>query len=102
MICTESKGTQFKTSMQNLMKLLLSKNPNYIRCIKPNDSKSPHKISKDLIRHQVIWKKRINEEIIELVYFFVENLGTLGFNYKIDKLRYGDPRISARILNFYS
>ena len=48
-----TQGHQFKQSMQNLMKLLLSKNPNYIRCIKPNESKSPAKFDTELVRHQV-------------------------------------------------
>ena len=36
-------GYQFRNSVAQLMKNLLSKNPNYIRCIKPNDSKEPNK-----------------------------------------------------------
>ena len=47
-----TQGNQFKQSMQNLMKLLLSKNPNYIRCVKPNETKSPNRFDTELIRHQ--------------------------------------------------
>ena len=47
-----TQGNQFKQSMQNLMKLLLSKNPNYIRCIKPNETKAPNRFDTELIRHQ--------------------------------------------------
>lgn len=32
-------GSQFKASVATLMKNLQTKNPNYIRCIKPNDKK---------------------------------------------------------------
>ena len=32
-------GTQFKTSLNNLMTILMCKQPSYVRCIKPNDSK---------------------------------------------------------------
>ena len=35
------------------MKNLLSKNPHYVRGIKPNDSKSPGEFQDDLCRHQV-------------------------------------------------
>jgi myosin I len=35
------------------MKNLLSKNPHYVRCIKPNDSKSAGVFQTDLCRHQV-------------------------------------------------
>ena len=34
-------ATQFKTSLNNLMGILLSKQPSYVRCIKPNDFKRP-------------------------------------------------------------
>lgn len=34
-------GTQFKSSLGQLMEILLSKQPSYIRCIKPNDHKQP-------------------------------------------------------------
>ncbi len=36
-------ATQFKTSLNNLMSILMSKEPSYIRCIKPNDNKQPCK-----------------------------------------------------------
>ena len=34
-------GTQFKSSLSDLMTILMSKEPSYIRCIKPNDYKQP-------------------------------------------------------------
>ena len=39
----QTTGYQFRISVAELMKNLLSKNPNYIRCIKPNDTKEPNK-----------------------------------------------------------
>lgn len=33
--------TQFKNSLNNLMSILMNKQPSYVRCIKPNDDKSP-------------------------------------------------------------
>ncbi|XP_051997932.1 unconventional myosin-Ib-like isoform X3 [Xyrauchen texanus] len=46
-------GFQFKASVGTLMKNLLTKNPNYIRCIKPNDKKAPHIFAESLVCHQV-------------------------------------------------
>uniref|UniRef100_A0A0B7BA75 Myosin motor domain-containing protein n=1 Tax=Arion vulgaris TaxID=1028688 RepID=A0A0B7BA75_9EUPU len=46
-------GSQFKISVTELMKNLSSKNPNYIRCIKPNDSKQPRSLDREIVKHQV-------------------------------------------------
>ncbi|ELR59440.1 Myosin-Ih, partial [Bos mutus] len=46
-------GTQFKNSLSSLLEILISKEPSYIRCIKPNESKEPSKFDDFLIRHQV-------------------------------------------------
>ncbi|XP_075036033.1 unconventional myosin-Ib isoform X3 [Mixophyes fleayi] len=46
-------GSQFKASVSTLMKNLLTKNPNYIRCVKPNDKKAAHIFNDALVRHQV-------------------------------------------------
>ncbi|CAJ1071351.1 unconventional myosin-Ib isoform X2 [Xyrichtys novacula] len=46
-------GFQFKASVGTLMKNLQTKNPNYIRCVKPNDKKAPHIFTDSLVRHQV-------------------------------------------------
>ncbi|XP_028250043.1 unconventional myosin-Ib isoform X1 [Parambassis ranga] len=46
-------GFQFRASVGTLMKNLQSKNPNYIRCIKPNDKKASHIFTESLVRHQV-------------------------------------------------
>ncbi|XP_051786261.1 unconventional myosin-Ib isoform X2 [Erpetoichthys calabaricus] len=46
-------GFQFKASVATLMKNLLTKNPNYIRCIKPNDKKAAHIFTDSLVCHQV-------------------------------------------------
>ena len=39
--------------MESLMKNLLAKNPHYVRCIKPNDSKQSNTFDKELCLHQV-------------------------------------------------
>ncbi|XP_037095724.1 unconventional myosin-Ib isoform X8 [Syngnathus acus] len=46
-------GSQFKSSVGTLMKNLQTKNPNYIRCIKPNDKKAAHIFTASLVCHQV-------------------------------------------------
>uniref|UniRef100_A0A2D4M4M7 Unconventional myosin-Ia n=1 Tax=Micrurus spixii TaxID=129469 RepID=A0A2D4M4M7_9SAUR len=46
-------GSQFKASVFTLMKNLYSKNPNYIRCIKPNDNKRPAVFTDGLVQAQV-------------------------------------------------
>ncbi|XP_063743487.1 unconventional myosin-Ib isoform X3 [Eleginops maclovinus] len=46
-------GFQFKASVGTLMRNLQTKNPNYIRCIKPNDKKASHIFTDSLVCHQV-------------------------------------------------
>ena len=46
-------GTVFKNSMNELMKILASKEPFYVRCIKPNEVKSAMKIDQDRVIHQI-------------------------------------------------
>lgn len=45
--------TQFKNSLNKLMDILVTKEPSYIRCIKPNDSQKSESFNNELIRHQV-------------------------------------------------
>ncbi|KAJ6656735.1 hypothetical protein lerEdw1_003623 [Lerista edwardsae] len=49
----ETVATQFKNSLASLIEILMSKEPSYIRCIKPNDDKEPDKFDDSLIEHQV-------------------------------------------------
>uniref|UniRef100_A0ABM5ENW1 Unconventional myosin-Ic isoform X2 n=2 Tax=Pogona vitticeps TaxID=103695 RepID=A0ABM5ENW1_9SAUR len=49
----ETAVTQFKNSLSKLMEILMSKEPAYIRCIKPNDAKQAGRFDEVLIRHQV-------------------------------------------------
>ena len=49
-------GTLFKNSMLALMKTIHSKEPHYVRCIKPNDAKSPVLFDRKLVEHQVRMK----------------------------------------------
>eukprot|EP00794_Sanderia_malayensis_P003145 gene3145-3614_t len=45
-------GTQMKISVAELMRNLSSKQPHYIRCIKPNDTKSPIQFNEKIVRHE--------------------------------------------------
>ncbi|XP_068633080.1 unconventional myosin IC isoform X2 [Battus philenor] len=49
----ETAVTQFKNSLNDLIKILSSKEPSYIRCIKPNDFKMPMQFDDRLVSHQV-------------------------------------------------
>uniref|UniRef100_A0A8B9R6C0 Myosin IC n=1 Tax=Astyanax mexicanus TaxID=7994 RepID=A0A8B9R6C0_ASTMX len=49
----ETTATQFKTSLTKLMEILMSKEPSYVRCMKPNDAKQAGRFDEVLIRHQV-------------------------------------------------
>eukprot|EP00042_Codosiga_hollandica_P051257 m.626623 g.626623 ORF g.626623 m.626623 type:complete len:998 (+) comp58245_c0_seq2:614-3607(+) len=46
-------ATNFKNSMAKLVELLLSKDPYYVRCIKPNESKAANSYEDTLCQHQV-------------------------------------------------
>ncbi|XP_075901124.1 unconventional myosin-Ih isoform X1 [Nelusetta ayraudi] len=49
----ETVVTQFKNSLVGLTEILMSKEPWYVRCIKPNESKQPGRFDDVLVRHQV-------------------------------------------------
>ncbi|XP_075413615.1 unconventional myosin-Ig isoform X2 [Tenrec ecaudatus] len=48
-------GTLFKNSMVALVENLASKEPFYVRCIKPNEDKVPGKLDEDHCQHQVVY-----------------------------------------------
>ncbi|XP_056384833.1 unconventional myosin-Ih [Hyla sarda] len=49
----ETVTTQFKNSLTSLIEILMSKEPAYIRCIKPNNAKQAGIFDDVLVRHQV-------------------------------------------------
>ncbi|KAM9539600.1 unconventional myosin-Ic-like isoform 2-T2 [Salvelinus alpinus] len=49
----ETAATQFKNSLAKLIEILMSKEPSYVRCIKPNDAKQSGRFDEALVRHQV-------------------------------------------------
>uniref|UniRef100_T1J6G9 Myosin motor domain-containing protein n=1 Tax=Strigamia maritima TaxID=126957 RepID=T1J6G9_STRMM len=46
-------ATQFKSSLLQLMDILMSKEPSYVRCIKPNDFKRSGNFDDKIVGHQV-------------------------------------------------
>ncbi len=49
----DSAGTHFKKSLQNLIDSLSKCRPSYVRCIKPNETKSALKADPERFRHQI-------------------------------------------------
>ncbi|XP_028681088.1 unconventional myosin-Ih [Erpetoichthys calabaricus] len=49
----ETVATQFKNSLMELIEILTSKEPSYVRCLKPNDAKQAGHFDDVLVRHQV-------------------------------------------------
>ncbi|KAJ8393918.1 hypothetical protein AAFF_G00054510 [Aldrovandia affinis] len=49
----ETVSSQFKSSLAGLTDILMAKEPWYVRCLKPNDSKQPGRFDDVLVRHQV-------------------------------------------------
>ncbi|KAK3853225.1 hypothetical protein Pcinc_040224, partial [Petrolisthes cinctipes] len=49
----DTAATQFKNSLSGLMTILMSKEPSYIRCIKPNDDKRSYYFDEERVLHQV-------------------------------------------------
>lgn len=48
-------GSIFKNSMCALVENLKTKAPHYVRCIKPNEYKSPTQFDPKLVKHQVMY-----------------------------------------------
>ncbi|XP_053376054.1 unconventional myosin-Ic-like isoform X2 [Mercenaria mercenaria] len=49
----DTAATQFKNSLSQLMEILMSKEPSYVRCIKPNDYKRAGQFDERIVHHQV-------------------------------------------------
>lgn len=49
----DTAATQFKISLGELMTILMTKEPSYIRCIKPNDDKRSYFFNEERVSHQV-------------------------------------------------
>ncbi|CAG2069386.1 unnamed protein product, partial [Timema podura] len=51
----QTAGSLFRSSMIALVKTLTSKEPFYVRCIKPNEVKSPIVFDAERVQHQVCY-----------------------------------------------
>uniref|UniRef100_A0A673LNJ7 Unconventional myosin-Ih-like n=1 Tax=Sinocyclocheilus rhinocerous TaxID=307959 RepID=A0A673LNJ7_9TELE len=49
----ETVATQFKNSLAGLTEILMTKEPWYVRCLKPNHCKQPDRFDDVMVRHQV-------------------------------------------------
>ena len=68
----KSAGTRFKESMIALVANLQTKDPFYVRCIKPNEIKSPMRFDDERCLHQVslkygIWGMRYGDLDFQLL-----------------------------------
>ncbi|KAK2160949.1 hypothetical protein LSH36_124g01005 [Paralvinella palmiformis] len=71
-------GTNFKISIIELVKNLGSKEPYYVRCIKPNEEKSPLLFNDERVRHQVMYLGLLENVRVRRA----------GFAYRMDYTRF--------------
>ncbi|NWW76159.1 MYO1A protein, partial [Climacteris rufus] len=97
-------GSQFKSSVALLMKNLYSKNPNYIRCIKPNDAKAAMVFTPELVLAQVRYLGLMeNVRVRRAGYAFRQLYGPFLQRYKMLNARTwprwdGDDREGVEVL----
>merc|ERR1711962_63963 len=91
-------GTIFKNSMSALMTILASKEPFYIRCIKPNEIKSPNTINDQRVIHQISYLGLLeNVRVRRAGFAFRRDYGRFVLRYKmICKETWPNPRGSDR------
>ena len=77
-------GTIFKNSMNELMKLLAMKEPFYVRCIKPNERKSPVTIDTERVIHQIRYFLLICITLYNVILRIARNLLETRKNIKIE------------------
>uniref|UniRef100_A0A8B9F8P9 Myosin IA n=1 Tax=Amazona collaria TaxID=241587 RepID=A0A8B9F8P9_9PSIT len=77
-------GSQFKASVAMLMKNLYSKNPNYIRCIKPNETKAAMLFTPELVLAQARYLGLMeNVRVRRAGYAFRQLYGSFLERYKV-------------------
>jgi len=77
-------GRLFANSMDAMIKLLNSKTPSYVRCIKPNHTRSVHKIEPELMQHQVQYLGLVeNVRVRRAGYCFRETYKEFLWRYRI-------------------
>ncbi|NXI36671.1 MYO1A protein, partial [Galbula dea] len=97
-------GFQFKASVATLMKNLYSKNPNYIRCIKPNETKTAMLFTPELVLAQIRYLGLMeNVRVRRAGYAFRQLYGSFLERYKMLSPRTwprwtGSDREGAKVL----
>ena len=86
-------GTLFKNSMLALMKTIHLKEPHYVRCIKPNDAKSPVLFDQKLVEHQVNYLYIISYHIFISIYLNLNNISLFLYKSDIYVSNYLSPRL---------
>ncbi|EGD77017.1 hypothetical protein PTSG_07359 [Salpingoeca rosetta] len=77
-------GKAFVQSMKEMIELLNTKIPSYVRCIKPNHLKAAKKIDEDLVRHQVKYLGLTeNVRVRRAGFCFREDKDAFFFRYKL-------------------
>ncbi|NWY07679.1 MYO1A protein, partial [Nothoprocta ornata] len=77
-------ASQVKASVGALMRNLYSKNPNYIRCIKPNESKAPMVLVPELVLAQIRYLGLLeNVRVRRAGYAFRQHYGPFLERYKM-------------------
>ena len=72
---SDSISKQFKTQLDDLMKMLNQSNPRYIKCIKPNSQKKPIEIESLDVMDQLLSAGVLEAiKIIGLLFFFFNAL----------------------------
>lgn len=93
----ETAVTQFKISVNNLMTILIDKEPSYIRCIKPNENQRAGNICSKIYVYKFRWTVHcLGEFDVDLVRHQVKYLGLMenlrvrraGFAYRRDYNRF--------------
>eukprot|EP01147_Barroeca_monosierra_P006188 gene6188-7413_t len=77
-------GKAFVGSMKEMISLLNTKIPSYVRCIKPNEHKAPKKVNDELLQHQVKYLGLTeNVRVRRAGFCFREAKDSFFFRYKL-------------------
>ena len=75
--------------MQALVQNLYSKEPHYVRCIKPNELKSPSAFDEERVKHQVSYLGLLfNNALAATTFSFISGHSALGILLKIINARH--------------
>lgn len=101
----QTAATLFKSSMSSLMKTLASKDPFYVRCIKPNELKSPHAFNDERVIHQIRYLGLLeNVRVRRAGFAFRQEYTKFNLRYKVicpdtwPNYRKGGPREAVQAI----